>query len=820
MPTWRQVQGTLVPGKDLGWEGIIQCNNACVVRQDIDLESPLVDELRPGTLVVVVEDGISGGRQRYRITKPCDGWVTAKFVRRSEELTSMSEWHPLGVPSFFPAADATLTDKTPMGRPPDLFNGDASVDLSFGSPAAMYRDKVEMALWMARRVASFSSSLGDEVKAILLSGSEPPVPTVEPVNGRYPLKVIYIAGVEGTGHHGVMPMLLYPAIREYGHGVLAWWRSLREVLMKTPPPQRKQRLQTILDKMGVFDKPHIIMEWCSYPFGEDVRSRWAEGCADPLGLTREERSGNPGNSVDLKEFVELFQDFADVKVLVLHRSLVSSAWSHKEWDAGLVEHARVLALFSEYLTNVLRGLDPKMWQWIAYEDLCGAHRLEKFEDVCVIAEFVGLQGPALERAFKHFRPSRKDAAKEMSAANLKAIRHLEDQRSHSWFPSIFPSHQLLPGLGQVADSLPAVPSKEPRPAGEENVQINPKTNQHFHRLWSSMNPEQRQAWQELCDASGDPTTAAAAGEKLKQLLSEDQRFLLHKAFLVERVGERTNSADVDPSAYLCLHMWIEDRGFGSEVNNLISAAIYCEQFGLACIVEDKEWNSGRLHSYLQAEPLILRKCPHGSQCRPLEVRRDRQVATIGWFAICKHAKTVSFAEKTKRMRKVWRLTPSTETKITELNSELDLPSDYVAVQIRRGDKVAGNRKESLQITADDYAKTVLEYLPPHGGVVAVCTDDLSAAEEVGTLLERSGVDVRWRRRSQVPSELQRGHWQAAYNALSLEQRHEMTYEFLADVEVMRRAKVCVCTHSSNVGRLVALLRDGPTKSLDYAWTND
>lgn len=31
----------------------------------------------------------------------------------------------------------------------------------------------------------------------------------------------------------------------------------------------------------------------------------------------------------------------------------------------------------------------------------------------------------------------------------------------------------------------------------------------------------------------------------------------------------------------------------------------------------------------QAEPLILRRCPH-STCRPCEVRRDRRVATPGW----------------------------------------------------------------------------------------------------------------------------------------------------------------------------------------------
>eukprot|EP00435_Cladocopium_sp_Y103_P012932 s1706_g3.t1 len=44
--------------------------------------------------------------------------------------------------------------------------------------------------------------------------------------------------------------------------------------------------------------------------------------------------------------------FGDVMgVLVLHRNLLSAAWSHKEWDDGLVEHAKVLALFNDYLTK-------------------------------------------------------------------------------------------------------------------------------------------------------------------------------------------------------------------------------------------------------------------------------------------------------------------------------------------------------------------------------------------------------------------------------------------------------------------------------------
>eukprot|EP00435_Cladocopium_sp_Y103_P039102 s2220_g10.t1 len=86
----------------------------------------------------------------------------------------------------------------------------------------------------------------------------------------------------------VMPMILYPAVRQYGSCTLSWWRSLREVLMKVHPRQRRERLNALLEAMHVFDKPHFIMEWASWPFGEHVRSRWSKGCDDPRGLEREE----------------------------------------------------------------------------------------------------------------------------------------------------------------------------------------------------------------------------------------------------------------------------------------------------------------------------------------------------------------------------------------------------------------------------------------------------------------------------------------------------------------------------------------------------
>jgi len=694
----------------------------------------------------------------------------------------------------------------------------------------LLNDRAEMTMWLVRELMKFNPSLGDEAKTILLSDSPVPPTTDGPSLPR--LKVIFLAGVEGTGHHGFMPMLLYPAIRAYGGRVLAWWRSLREVLLKTPPTERRMKLKKLLESMEVSNsrEPYVIFEWCSWPFGEEHRERWANGCEDENALNREEQSGNPGNSVDLREFVDLFQEYGEVKILVLHRELVSAAWSHKEWDAGLVQHASVIALFNEYITGVVQDLSPEMWQWVTYEDISAAHASGNFNSIASIADFLGLSRSALERSFKYFRPSRKNASVEMPADSLQIIQKLNRERNGLWFSARFPPQQLLQGLAVERSDKEGLVRVASGSQAETSAHMGLDARQALERLVGTLNDVQKNAWVELLASQRAPE--ADTQLKMKQLvdtLSDDQKFLFQKASLKDQTAQKANDADVDPSVYTCLHMWLGGCGFGSEVNNLISAAIYCKQHGLDCVVEDENWNSGRLHGYFDAEPFILRRCHKNGHCRPLEVKRDRRVATPGWFAVCKHARSVSLQEKAAFVNKTWQCTPEAQTRIASLNQELGpLSCDYVAVQIRRGDKVAGQRRESLKINVSDYVKSTLSYCASDGvcSVVVVCTDDVSAAEELARelRLSRPGLDVRWRKRQNVVDKLRCGHWQAEWNARPETDRLDLTYEFLADVEVMREAHVLVCTFSSNVGRLLAVLREGAenkrqTVSLDEDWTN-
>lgn len=381
-------------------------------------------------------------RQRLTVS---DASTAIPDVPEAEQEGSADAWLPGGVSTFFPSVDAVVTEKTPMGRPPDVFQGalGRAAPYEFGSPEQWICDRYEMNLWLARSIWRYGgAALGEAAITRLFEGEAHQLP-----QQKDQLRAIYLAGVEGTGHHGFGPLLNFPMVCQYGDGVLSWWRSLREVLMKTPPTRRRLRLRRILSLAATARRPQLLFEAASWPFGEEARERWAAGCEDPEALPREERSGNPGNSVDLAEFVQLMGEHGDVKVLVLHRGLVAAAWSHKEWDEGLLEHARILALFNDYLTKVLGSLDPRAWRWVAYERVCEAHRQGELSALDPVADFLGLERLALKRSFEHFRPSTKDAAKEMPPHLLEEVRSVEARRAADWFPARFPGQELRVATG-------------------------------------------------------------------------------------------------------------------------------------------------------------------------------------------------------------------------------------------------------------------------------------------------------------------------------------------------------------------------------------
>lgn len=136
--------------------------------------------------------------------------------------------------------------------------------------------------------------------------------------------------------------------------------------------------------------------------------------------------------------------------------------------------------------------------------------------------------------------------------------------------------------------------------------------------------------------------------------------------------------------------------------------------------------------------------------------------------------------------------------------------NFVAIHIRRGDKIREVRPVSLRAYAD-----AVTLLARAGEQVFVATDDGSVIEHMRELL---------RPRHEVFTlgsvGGRKGHRQGQVNRASVARRYELTLDLLAEIELMRRARVFIATFSSNLARLVHVLRTADERnsiSLDDRW---
>ena len=94
---------------------------------------------------------------------------------------------------------------------------------------ATTRDRLEMNLWMLRTLGSFTR--GGVCGAATLAAPAVRSPAKAPDDGRF-VRVVYVVGVEGVGHHGLTPVLTYALLRKFGwRDAYVWWRSLRDIFL-------------------------------------------------------------------------------------------------------------------------------------------------------------------------------------------------------------------------------------------------------------------------------------------------------------------------------------------------------------------------------------------------------------------------------------------------------------------------------------------------------------------------------------------------------------------------------------------------------------
>eukprot|EP00737_Agarophyton_chilense_P003481 gb/GEZJ01004086.1/.p1 GENE.gb/GEZJ01004086.1/~~gb/GEZJ01004086.1/.p1 ORF type:complete len:362 (+),score=40.01 gb/GEZJ01004086.1/:364-1449(+) len=160
---------------------------------------------------------------------------------------------------------------------------------------------------------------------------------------------------------------------------------------------------------------------------------------------------------------------------------------------------------------------------------------------------------------------------------------------------------------------------------------------------------------------------------------------------------------------------------------------------------------------------------------------------------------------------VWQLNDRTRAAVQRVVDDLELPRRYLALHIRRGDKA----KERPLVPLRRYVEAV-ELLQRNNDTIFVATDD-------GTVLDTLRKELVGKHIVSVAAaEGRRGHNQMLMNRMYLKRNEARVVTLLAEIEVMRKATIFIGTFSSNLGRLVHVLREHKAMSsvsLDDRWAS-
>lgn len=271
------------------------------------------------------------------------------------------------------------------------------------------------------------------------------------------------------------------------------------------------------------------------------------------------------------------------------------------------------------------------------------------------------------------------------------------------------------------------------------------------------------------------------------------------------------------------------NGLGAQVLHLLDAAALAQLVGPAaklCVAEGRYWNYGCAPRKGWSCYFSTLACIKSPPCAELSRLSPRAVWASNCIRISTHASARRAASLMRRLAhdhpvssaayvrhvasSVWRLNAGTAARVSSTVKQTQLkPARYVAVHIRRGDK----SKEVQPISVQQYAAAIT-LLATRGESVFVATDDGRILPSLRVLLPHNPLIT-------LPSAASRiGHNQARHNRVWMKLRYDDVKDLLAEIELMRRSRIFVSTFSSNLARLVHVLRNADERdsvSLDDRW---
>jgi hypothetical protein len=220
----------------------------------------------------------------------------------------------------------------------------------------------------------------------------------ESIAPRTNCQIIYILGVEGSIHHGFTPILHSLALQQIDSNgnpfkVHLQPHALRVALFGRYNEKRSMDdpslIHYTLEKLCPNDgRHHVIIEDASFPCGEVSNSRgyrfprqssWLS--MTPNDIANSDTANN--HPFNLHQFTSLYEPYATIKYVVLHRPFLETIASHADWDGGVGGHEGVIRGFMLILRRFLDLLDNGdggRWTVVCMERLMERYYLYEGED--------------------------------------------------------------------------------------------------------------------------------------------------------------------------------------------------------------------------------------------------------------------------------------------------------------------------------------------------------------------------------------------------------------------------------------------------------
>ena len=161
-------------------------------------------------------------------------------------------------------------------------------------------------------------------------------------------------------------------------------------------------------------------------------------------------------------------------------------------------------------------------------------------------------------------------------------------------------------------------------------------------------------------------------------------------------------------------------------------------------------------------------------------------------------------------KQFYKLNNKINKHIEEKIKSINLPTDYIGVHIRRGDKITS--EEMKEIHFDRYINAIIEKKNISNNVY-LATDDVSTIKYMKPKLHVQGFNVFYNSSNQS-----QGFDETTYNQSSKEAKQEEMVNVLLDMEMLIHSKFFIGTYTSNLSRVVPFFL-GLDKciSLDNDW---